>query len=229
MSKINLKNKALELRKTGFSYSEILKDIPVAKSTLSVWFKEVGLSVPQKQRLTQKRIEAALRGALKRKIQRQELSKKIKLAAAKELGFLNKKIFWLMGAVLYWAEGNKQKANNVSCGVKFSNSDPKMIKFFYRWLIKVCDIEPEDIYFELYIHKGCDVADIKKFWAKILEKQFSDFDRVRYKPNKLKSYRKNTGEDYYGLIRVNVVRSANFNRKITGWIEGLCERFELIH
>ncbi len=58
MSKFNLKEKAIELRRKGFSYSEILKEILVAKSTLSIWLKEVGLSISQKQKITAKRIES---------------------------------------------------------------------------------------------------------------------------------------------------------------------------
>ena len=53
---------ALNLRKQGFSYSEILERIPVAKSTLSLWLREVGLSKRQKQHLTQKKLDAAWRG-----------------------------------------------------------------------------------------------------------------------------------------------------------------------
>ena len=57
------KVKAIELRKQGFSYREILKQVPVAKSTLSLWLYSVHLSVPQKQTLTQKKLDAARRGA----------------------------------------------------------------------------------------------------------------------------------------------------------------------
>ncbi len=47
MAKIELRKKAIDLAK-GKTYSEILKDIPVAKSTLSLWLRWVGLSVRQK-------------------------------------------------------------------------------------------------------------------------------------------------------------------------------------
>jgi hypothetical protein len=46
------KERAIMLRKKGLSYREILVEIPVAKSTLTEWFKTVGLTVAQKQRLT---------------------------------------------------------------------------------------------------------------------------------------------------------------------------------
>lgn len=38
---------AIELRKRGLSYSEILMQVPVAKSTLSIWLHSVGLSKTQ--------------------------------------------------------------------------------------------------------------------------------------------------------------------------------------
>lgn len=54
IQKIEEKKKAIELRKQGLSYREILEQIPVAKSSLSLWLRSVGLSKKQKQRLTEK-------------------------------------------------------------------------------------------------------------------------------------------------------------------------------
>ena len=141
MTKADLKTKAIELRKKGLSYSEIRKEISVAKATLSLWLKSVGLSKSQKQRLTQKKLEAGLRGAQKRKEQRLALTAAIKQSAAQEIGSLDRQSLWLIGAALYWAQGNKQKENSVSCGIKFSNSDAQMLLFFYRWLLDFCGIE----------------------------------------------------------------------------------------
>ena len=56
MSKPEEKWKAVELRRKGLSYREILQHVPVAKSTLSLWLRTVGLSRPQTQRLTEKRL-----------------------------------------------------------------------------------------------------------------------------------------------------------------------------
>ncbi len=58
---------AIALRKKGLSYREILKRVFVAKSTLSLWLGDVGLSKKQKQRITQKRIEAGGGGGKKPK------------------------------------------------------------------------------------------------------------------------------------------------------------------
>jgi len=225
MVKDSFKQKAVELRKKGFSYREILVQVPVAKSTLSLWLKCVGLSKPQMQVLTRRRLVAALRGAQKRKQQRLQVSAKIKREAMTEIGVLNEKAFWLVGAALYWAEGSKQKEHNVATGVIFSNSDFQMIKFFYVWLTKICHVKKDDIYFEIYLHEGCDVEKIKKFWSRILKVAKSNFIKIRYKPNKFKTYRKNTGNEYHGLVRILVRNSANLNRKIMGWAEGVYTQF----
>ena len=57
------KDFAIELRKGGYSYSEIMKFCPVPKSTLSYWFRDLKLSEPQLLRLKKKRIESAQKGS----------------------------------------------------------------------------------------------------------------------------------------------------------------------
>lgn len=225
MAKLDLRNKAILLRKSGLSYSEILKQVSVAKSTLSDWFRNVGLSEPQKQRLTQKKLAAALRGALRRKDDRINRCKKIREESIIDVQGLGRNVYWLVGAALYWAEGSKEKEHNVASPVIFSNSDGEMISFFYNWLIKICNIHPGEIYFELYIHENANINLAKKHWAKVLNRDETDFERVRLKKNKSVSYRKNRGENYYGVLRVVVRKSSILNRKIMGWVVGMCQQF----
>lgn len=75
--KKTLKLKAILLRKKGFSYSEILQQVPVAKSTLSLWLRSVHLAKKQKQQLTQKKLLAIQKGWEARKKQR--IEKRLKL------------------------------------------------------------------------------------------------------------------------------------------------------
>ena len=68
MNKTNLvrkreeKEKAINLRKEGKTYSEILSVVPVAKSTLSLWLHSTKLAKKQKQRITEKRLAGSLLG-----------------------------------------------------------------------------------------------------------------------------------------------------------------------
>ena len=227
-AKIEQKNKAIELRKQGFSYSEILKQIPVAKSSLSLWLKSVKLAKSQKQRLTDKKLASALRGAKKRKDDRIRITQEIKTKAKKEVGSLSKRELWLIGVSLYWAEGAKEK--NKSVGIKFSNSDPLMIKLFVKWLLDVCKISRKDIYFEIYLHE-CEKSrenEVIEYWKNVTDFPIEYFRKTRWKKNKIKTKRQNIGKKYFGLVNINVKRGTSLNRKIQGWTDGICKYCEIV-
>jgi hypothetical protein len=221
--KIKEKEKAIKLRINGFSYSEILKEIPVAKSTLSLWLKSVGLAKEQKQRITEKRIAGSLRGAKARRDQRIKITKEIKDKARKEVKRINEKDLWLIGIALYWAEGAKEKEWGTRAGIKFSNSDPKMILFFLKWLKNTFSVGNSELVYELYIHETANIENAQKYWSNLLsipEKKI----RTYFKKSKIRTTRKNTGDSYHGLITVKVNKSSNLNRMIDGWTEGICEK-----
>lgn len=228
LAKLKEKQKAIRFRKRGFSYSEILKKVPVAKSTLSLWLRTVGLAKRQKQRLTEKRLAAILRGGETKRRQRIERTKKIKQIARAEIKTISKKELWLMGIMLYWAEGAKQKATNPSQKVQFSNSDVRMIKVYLKWLYRICKIPLKNIDFEIYIHETANIEEAKKYWAETLNLSEDKFQKVRLKRHKINTKRKNIGRDYHGLLSVTVKRSTNLNREITGWIEGICKNCRVV-
>src|SRR3989344_7274361 len=88
IEKTELKKQAIAMRKKGVTYGGILDKVPVAKSTLAFWFKEVKLSTPQFQRLTKARREASLRGGAAKKKQRIDKMRSIIEEAEKEVGHL---------------------------------------------------------------------------------------------------------------------------------------------
>ncbi|HEY4474866.1 MAG TPA: hypothetical protein VJC06_03020 [Candidatus Paceibacterota bacterium] len=89
--KLQEKEKAILLRKEGLSYNEILKQVPVAKSSLALWLQSIELSEKQKQRLIEKKLASARRGALKKKEDRILRTRVIKETAEKEVGKLTKR------------------------------------------------------------------------------------------------------------------------------------------
>ena len=217
------KTKAIELRKKGFSYVEILKSVPVAKSTLSLWLRSVGLSKKQKQKLTEKKLASMERGWLKWKQKRVDLVEKIKTQARTEIKSISTRELWLIGTALYWAEGSKEREASVSQPVKFSNSDPMMLRLFLKWLREIIKISEEELVYEIYIHENSknSLDSVRKYWSKTLKIDISKLDRVYFKRNKIKTNRTNIGDSYFGLIRIMVRKSSTLNRKITGWVEGI--------
>lgn len=223
MAKLKEKEKAIKLRKRGLSYNEILKEVPAAKSTLSLWLRSVALAKRQRQRLTEKRLAAGLRGALKRKEQRKILTEKIKKRARSEIKNITKRDLWMIGIVLYWGEGTKQKEHNVSQDVTLGNSDSRIIKIFLDWLLKICKISKKNINFRILLHETAKnrLPGIKKYWSKITGFPIDKFQKVTWKKHKIGTNRKNIKKTYHGLLEVKVKKSTNLNRKIDGWVEGI--------
>lgn len=221
--KFEEREKAIKLRKKGLSYNEILKKVPVAKSTLSLWLRYVGLAKKQKQRLTKKKLAAALRGSIKRKNQRLVITRKIKNKAISEIKKISKRELQLIGIALYWAEGSKQKEHNVSQDVRLGNSDSKMIKVFIKWLSEICGISKEDIGFRIFLHKTAEsrMPEIKKYWSNVTGFPIDKFQKVTWKKHKIETNRKNICKTYHGLLEVKVKRSTNLNRRIDGWVDGI--------
>ena len=219
-----LRLKAMEYRKKGMSYSEILEIVPVAKSTLSLWLKNEKLTSEQRKGLTRKRLLAAKKGAQARKKLRLYQTKVIKNSAINQVSKITEKELLLIGSALYWAEGSKEKSYRPSQNVVFSNSDSSMIKIIILWLTKSLKIDKKDLYFEIYLHESKKylMTDIIKHWSSITGFSEALFDKIYFKKNKLGTKRKNIHESYFGLLRIKVKKSTNLNRKISGYIEGIC-------
>lgn len=224
INNLMVKKKAVEMRRNGRTYSEILKIIPVAKSTLSLWLKDVGLSQSQSQKISKKRVDAARKGGDRRRMQRVLETEKIQHEARESIGKISERELFLIGVALYWAEGSKQKENLVSAGVTFSNSDVEMVVVFLKWL-EMLRIHPDRIIFELYIHVSAKekVPEIQHYWSKMLNSSINKFSCVYFKKGNGKTNRRNIGREYHGLIRIKVSKSTDFNRRIAGWVMGICE------
>jgi len=217
------KIEAIALRKQGLSYREILAKVSVAKSTLSVWLKDVGIAKKQVQQLTEKRKAAQRKAQQTCRNNRIKREEEIIAKAKSDVKEISQKELWLIGTTLYWAEGSKQKENNVSQGVSFGNSDPKMILLFHKWLTECCDITKERLYYRIYIHKTADLDKAKKFWSKLLNVKI---EKAHLKNHNPKTVWKNVYNDYNGLLRMDVTKSTDLNRKIKGWILGITENLK---
>lgn len=220
--KLVLKEKAIHLRKLGKTYKEILSVIPVAKSTLSLWLRSVGLAEYQQQRITHKRLSAALKGAQARRNKRIGDIETYVRNGKTAIGHISKRELWLIGIALYWAEGSKQNVRSPSAGIAFGNSDYKMLLVFMAWLRDV-GIAKQDITYELYVHtdRQNEIPQFKRWWAKKLGISAGAISRTYLKKGNIKTTRINVGDLYHGLIRIKVKSSSQLNRQINGWTEGI--------
>ena len=221
------KEVAINLRKQGKTYSEILSTVSVAKSTLAIWLQSVNLSKKQKQRITKERLAGSKRGGDVKRKQRINKQNKIFSEAKSEIGSFSKRELFLAGVFLYWAEGAKEKEYYPGSPLRFANSDPYMIKLFLNWLQNV-GVKKKRICFDIYLHKNNKyrVLEVIDYWSRhtgFSKKLF----RVYYKKDILKTKRKNIYPDkYFGLVRIYVKESSDLVRSINGWVQGIVEHLK---
>jgi hypothetical protein len=222
MSHPQLKDRAINLRKQGLSYSEILAQVPVAKSTISAWLHSVGLAKHQKQRLTQMKIEAQKRGAAARRAARLQLTREIHQKAMIEARKLRHDPLWLAGTILYWAEGTKEKLWRPSERVSFINMEVRAILLFRRWLFRYCSKDEASLNYAIYIHEDADIERAKSYWSDNLKIEIARIN-VYLKRHNLSPHRKNINAEYHGVMKIQVYQSTQLLRRIAGWIDAVVE------
>ncbi|MEK7497971.1 MAG: hypothetical protein AAB656_03565 [Patescibacteria group bacterium] len=221
MAKSILKNKARELRERGESVKGIAKKLRISKSTVSLWVRDIILSVEQLEKLRQHRIKGGelgrLKGALMQKQRRIEKIASGKKHAFKIISSLSERELLVGGIALYWAEGSKK-----STEVSFCNSDPKLIIFLIKWLDHIFGVGKERLTFRLGINKIHKKREqiVKNYWVDILNVSLDQFRKTSFKNSKSKKVYKNFN-DHYGTLTVKVLKASDVYYRIMGFINAL--------
>lgn len=213
------KIKAQELRKKGLSYNEILKIVPVPKSTLSGWCRDIALNEKQALRLFKNKLSGSAKGRIigakrqqaKRLNQIQELLEK----GRGEIGHLSKRDRFISGISLYAAEGTKR---DKMCS--FANSDPQLIFFMSRWFREFCNIPEPRLRGAIWIHDGLDIEVAKKYWSKITDIPLSQFHKTYIAKNKTDSKKVRKNIHTHGVFSIKF-SDAKTHRRLMGWIAGI--------
>lgn len=219
--KLAEKELSRKLREHGLSYNKIKKIVPVSKSTLSLWCRDVILSIKQMERLQQKKLEGAAKGRFVGAKRQQEA--RIKRTNAlfekgkSEVGQLNKRDRFIAGIALYLGDGYKTPK-----AVGFANSNPQVISFMMRWLREFCEIPEEKFRGHIWIHDNLDEVKARKFWSKITKIPPNQFVRSYIVKNKTKSKKVRKQIHEHGVFAIQV-SSAEVQRKILGWLGGILE------
>jgi len=160
------REQARELRRAGHSVKEICRELGVAKSSVSVWVRDIPLT--DEQILALKRRNPIYHGqhkgseavARKHRALRQQYQEEGR-QKAREMDPLH-----LAGCMLYWGEGSKGRNS-----LKFSNSDSGMLKYYMNFLRQSLNVENEQIVIRIvcYLGNGLEKEDIISYWLDILE------------------------------------------------------------
>ncbi|GGX77272.1 hypothetical protein GCM10010324_23460 [Streptomyces hiroshimensis] len=159
-AKTELQSRARELRRAGRTYDEIVAELGVSKSSVSLWVRD--LPKPDRKRAHAKLMAEARREPLRRA--RELKRRQAKEAAKGEIGRLADRELFIAGIALYWAEGTKSKPHHTSERVVFVNSDPDMISLYLAWL-RLLGVDGSRLRFHVMIHESADVTAAESFWA----------------------------------------------------------------
>ena len=187
---------AVELRKQGYSLREISEQLHISKGTASLWCKDIILSEKAKGRLVKLYKEGTTRGQQKNRIKWDLYKENIRIKA--EIKYknikLNKYSYELLCSLLYVCEGT----TSVSSGVRFMNSDPKLIQLFLHLFRQSFNIDNKKFRACVHLHNYHNKERHLKYWSKITRIPLSQF----VKPYQKMNTKKRTREGYKGCISI---------------------------
>ncbi len=201
---INIKQKAINLRRKGYTFTEIEKTlgIIIPKSTLSGWCKEITLTSKQKDRIIKLNL-AKLHIAQQKSV---ISSQKRNRAFLDLLRFRNQYLLKRLDidtqriilSIIYICEGAKWKSHR---GIMFGNSDPKMIRFFI-FLLMHCfpKINLNDLRCRVSYRADQDIKALENYWAKITGISLNHFFKTKPDPRTIGRTTKKP--DYKGVCVV---------------------------
>lgn len=215
------KETAIQLRRSGKSYQQIVSKLHVPKSTLSGWFRKI----PENERLKIRLVDQA-KEAWARNIREFNLKRTARFWATRAerqrriagmVASLSYEELFLVGVALYWAEGYKRTPSTI----RWCNSDPTMVRVMMKFFRTFAPPEAR-FHFEVHAHPNGDLEKTKKFWAQVARTDPTEITVRTYASSASRGKRPKERIPY-GTFRVGF-SSPRFWDQLIGTIQGLAGR-----
>lgn len=213
--KIRERDQARSLRKQGRSISEIVLELGAAKSSVSLWVRDMSLTTAQKRRLSQKghTFEVVERRRIAR-LSHEKARRAVVFNAAKEsIQKLTERELFYLGLGLYWGEGSKTQRGSVS----FFNGDPRLIQIMMRFYEEICGVSHSKFKGHILLHHHLSARRAERYWSKVTGLPLSQFQKTSLQHNKRSKNMKDTLP--FGTFALCVYDTSLF-LMIMGWMEG---------
>lgn len=222
MKNRSVKEKAIQLRKHGFSYNLIAGKLGVSKSTLSSWLKEIPFT-PNKEVWNRIKTGPLKSGRIRHNKRVKDISR-IKKEAKKQLGEITERDLWMLGLGLYLGEGSKTYEI-----VRIINSDPKIIKLAISWFKDICKLNNRNITVAIHLYPDNDIDKCLTYWSKNINIPLVQFRKTQIDRRIGKSSKKSRKLPY-GTAHVTITSNGNpdfgvnLHRRIMGWLESTLDQ-----
>ena len=164
--KVVEQERARELRAESWTLQEIADELGVAKSSVSLWVRDVEFVPRPRQPGAHRRPHPWI---ARKEAEIAELLEE----GRRRIGRMSERDLLVAGTALYAGEGGKTGGE-----VRFANSDPRMLLLFCAWLRHFFDVDESRLHLRLYLHQGLDLESANAYWSELLAIPVDQF----YKP-----------------------------------------------
>lgn len=164
---------ARELRRQGLSLREICRRVPAAKSSISLWIRDIPLTEEQIERLTDNRQRAQERAGTTKRLKRLVRVSEYHRAAEEEYMILQHDPHFMFGLALYIGEGSKSTKTEMA----FVNWDPRIVSKALGFFLRI-GIPKANIKCRITLHPAQDRAKAETFWSEELDIPLSQFTKT---------------------------------------------------
>lgn len=175
--KVAEQERARELRAQAWTLNEIVAELGVSKSSVSLWVRDVDFDEEARAERARTNFVNGNHGARRRGPNRLARAKQAEIGRLLEegkerIGKLSDRDLLIAGTALYAGEGSKRDGV-----VTFANSDPRMIALFLSWLRRFFDVDESRLRMRLYLHQGLDLEAAIDFWSRLTDIPKSQFGK----------------------------------------------------
>lgn len=167
------KQRALSLRAQGLSYNDILKEVGVSKSTISLWLRDIPLSDNQIANLANKFRAGREKFSRSMHSTRDARWAAYHREAENEYAVLSQDPQFMFGLALYIGEGSKTKQNDLC----LTNCDPRVIQKAIAFFLSI-GVPYSSLRCGLHLHPGLCVEAAEYHWRNIAGLPASQFHKT---------------------------------------------------
>lgn len=170
--KVADQERARELRAQAWTLTEIARERGVAKSSASLWVRDVPFdeSARAARAGANRSLGARDRGPNKLALAKQSEIDRLLAEGSARIGMLSDRDLLIAGTALYAGEGSKTDGE-----VGFVNTDARMVALFLRWLRRFFAVDESRLRVRLYLHEGLELAAANEFWSGVTGVPISQF------------------------------------------------------
>jgi hypothetical protein len=196
----SIKDKAISLRKRGYSLSEVSDRLNIPFGTVQGWVKYIKLSKAQRLRLKEKVLKCGKVGLSKilktKRVEAGLWKKAVKEKTKKFKGFLTRKsdAAKLACGLLYLCEGAKYPTSKQ---LIFGSSDPRLIRTFLELLRDNFNIDEDKLRCRIMHRYDQNPITLRRYWSNLTRIPLSKFYKS-YKDKRTKGIATKK-KNYHGI------------------------------